>query len=206
MSELNVNCFDVIVASSSFFPYDDAINDADRISSRFLIADLKRSLRIIDMRKRKTLSVIHRFVHVQLLAQLQLSFRYARKRNPHRPAVVVPAWRDSAPIWLDDLSARASMSLFVKHLLAAIARLLNPLACQVTLGTISGHCTIRVISVNLKGTIAKEKEEEEIDKAIFKRLSHNLKIYLLRCSFQIFVEFSVIVINVINSSVIIAPH
>lgn len=64
-------------------------------------------------------------------AQLQLSFKVcARKRNPHRPGRrtrrgVTLRWSGSTTF-----PVRASMSLFTKRLLAAIARLLNPLMCR----------------------------------------------------------------------------
>lgn len=60
------------------------------------------------------------------------------------------------------------MSLFAKHLLAAIARLLNPLACRVALGAISIHFTIYVIST--KETIT-EKEAEEKEEMKNKSIS-----------------------------------
>lgn len=57
--------------------------------------------RIIDAHKRRTRYVGSRTSSFSLNYNFHSS---AQEKEIRRPAVVVPVWRDSTPIWLDDLS------------------------------------------------------------------------------------------------------
>jgi len=128
------SCFVVTVASSSFFLYwYGVINDANRISRWFLIADLKsRSKESISPNYRRA-EHWTRYVGSRT-SSFSLNYNFhsgAQEKEIHAgPRSSYPCGVTLRRSGSTTFPARASMSLFAKHLLAAIVRLLNSLACR----------------------------------------------------------------------------